>query len=76
MTVGDSNSKTYSIGHRHQITVVNMMKNWNHRYYSHYRIIKYVGFEPILYAINVNAKSSSNVFSEFDSMFRSNVLLV
>ena len=45
-------------------------------YYSHYRIIKCVGFGPIHYAINLEAESSFRVFSEFNSMFLSNVLLV
>ena len=43
---------------------------------SHYRIIKYVGFESIVYAINLGIASSFKVFSEFDSMLPSNVLLV
>ena len=54
--------------------VINMLQDWNHMYSSHYRIIKYVSFEPIIYAINLNIASSSKVFSEFDSMFH--VLLV
>ena len=56
--------------------VVGMLQNWNHRYSSHYRIIKYVGFRPIIYAINPDVALSSKVFSEFDSVFLSNVLLV
>ena len=43
---------------------------------SHYTIIKYVGFESIVYAINLGIASSFKVFSEFDSMLPSNVLLV
>ena len=50
-TVGDLDIKTYLIGQRHQIIVTNMLQKWNHRYSSHYRIIKYVGFESIIYAI-------------------------
>ena len=73
---GDFDSKTYSTEQRHQIIVFNMLQNWNHRYSSHYRIIKYVGFEPIIYVINLDAMSFSKVFIEFDSMFLSNVLLV
>ena len=45
-------------------------------YYSHYRIIKCVGFGSIHYAINLDDESSFRVFSEFDSMFLLNVLLV
>ena len=56
--------------------VVNMLQNWNYRYSSHYRIIKYVAFEPIIYVINLDVTSSSKVFSEFDSIFLSNILLV
>ena len=73
---GNFDSKIYSIGHRHQIVVVNMLQNFNHRYSSHYKIIKYVGFLSIIYAINLNVASSSKVFNEFDSMFLSNVLII
>ena len=45
-------------------------------YYSHYKIIKYVGIEPIIYAINMDVVSFFKVFSECDSMFLLNVLLV
>ena len=48
--------------------VVSMPWNWNYMYSSHYKIIKYVGFEPIIYAINLDVESSSKVFSEFDYM--------
>ena len=56
--------------------VVNLLQNWNHIYYSHHKIIKYVSFESIHYAINLNVASSSKVFSEFDNMFLSNILLI
>ena len=52
--------------------VINILQNWNHKYYSHssyYKIIKYVNFEPIIYAINLGASSSSKCFL-------SNVLLI
>ena len=45
-------------------------------YSNYYRTIKCVAFEPIHYVINMNVASSSKVFSEFDYMFLSNVLLV
>ena len=45
-------------------------------YYSHHRIIKYVDFESIHCAINLDAASFFRVFSEFDYVFISNVLLV
>ena len=38
-------------------------------YFSHYKIIKYVGFESIMYAINMDVALFYNVFKEFDSMF-------
>ena len=45
-------------------------------YFSHHRIIKYVGFEPIYCAINLDDTPSFRVFNEFDFVFLSNVLLV
>ena len=48
--------------------IVNMLQNLSHMYSSHYRIIKYVSFKPIHYAINLNAASSFKVF-KFDSVF-------
>ena len=66
-------NKTYSIGYKYQITIVNILQN--NRYSSHYMIIKYIGFEPIIYAIT-RILSFSTVFSEFDLIFLSNVLLV
>ena len=68
-TIGDLKSQTYSIGQRFQIMVVIMLQNWNHWYFIHYRIIKYLGFKPITYAINLNAVSSSKIFNGFDFMF-------
>ena len=76
MTVSNSDDKTDSIRHKHQIIVINMFKNWNHRYYSQYRIIKYVGFESILYNINLNVTLFFKVFTKFDYMFLSNILLI
>ena len=37
--------------HIHQIMIVNIIQNWNHRHSIHYRIIKYIGFKPIVYTI-------------------------
>ena len=54
---GDSDIKTDLISPRYQIMVVIMLKNWSRRYSSHY-IIKFVGFIPIYYAINLNIVSS------------------
>ena len=39
-------------------------------------IIKCVGFELIHYVINLDVESSSKVFSKFDYVFLSNIMLV
>ena len=39
-------------------------------------IIKYVGFESIIYVINLDGESFSKVFDKFDFMLLLNVLLV
>ena len=54
---------------------VNILQNLSHIYSSHHRIIKYVSFEPINCAINLDT-SFSKVFSEFDCVFLLNALLV
>ena len=54
--------KAYSISRRYHITIINMLKNWSHRYYDYY-IIKFIGFIPIYYAINLNIVSYFMVFS-------------
>ena len=54
--------------------IVTMLHNWINRYSSHYRIIKYVGFEPIRYVINLDVVSSFKVFNKFDCMFLSNYI--
>ena len=52
-----------------------MLLNLSHKNFCYYKIIKYVGFESIHYAINLDVMSSSSkVSSEFDFMFLSNVL--
>ena len=45
---------------------------------SHHRIFKYIGFMPSHYvsAINLDVTSSYSVFSEFDFVSQSDVLLV
>ena len=53
-----------------------MLHNWSHRYSNHYRIIKCADFKSIHYVINMDAMSFFKVFSEFDYVFLSNVLLV
>ena len=47
--------------------IISMLQNYNHKYSSHYNIIKFVGFESIYYAINLGDISSSIIFS--DSIF-------
>ena len=66
--VGDLNGKADSIKTSSQIMVVSMLQNLSHMYYSHHRIIKYVGFKPIHCAINLDIASSSRVLHEFDYM--------
>ena len=43
--------------------IIRMLKNWSRRYSSRY-IIKFVGFMPIYYAINMNIVSSCLVFND------------
>ena len=52
--------KVDSISRNYQIMVINLLKNWNNRYFSYY-IIKFVDFMPI-YAINLDIISSYMVF--------------
>ena len=51
MTVDENNSdgKTNLIGQRRQIMIINILKNYNYRNFSHYIIIKYIDFEQIPY---------------------------
>ena len=35
--------------------VVTMLLNWSYKYYSHYSIIKFIGFKMIYYTINMSA---------------------
>ena len=59
-----------------QIMVVNMVQNWSHTYYSHYKVIKCIGFEPIHHVINLGVALSFKVFCKFDYVFLLKVLLV
>ena len=74
--VGDLNSKTDSIKTSSKIMIFSILLNWIHMYFSHYRIIKYVGFKLIYCAIDLDVVSSFRVFSELDYLFILNVLLV
>ena len=47
--------------HIHQIMIANIIQNYNHKHSNHYWIIKYIGFKPIIYAINLEDVSSSKV---------------
>ena len=38
-------------------------------YYSHYTIIKFLGFEPVFYVINLSVVLSSMIFNEFVYVF-------
>ena len=42
--------------------VVNMLKKWSRKYFSHY-IIKFVDFMSIYYTINLNIVSLCMIFS-------------
>ena len=72
-----SNNKTYLIdliktsNHDHQYAI-----ELNYRYFSYYKIIEYIGFESIIYIVNLDIASSSKILSEFDYIFLSNILIV
>ena len=55
---------------------VSMLQILNLRYFKHCWIIKCVGLKPILFTINMDAASSSKVFSMFDFVFLLVVLLI
>ena len=57
------------------IIFINMLQIWNLRYSMHFFIIKCIGFEAIIFFINVKVVSSFKVFNTFDYMFLSIVLL-
>ena len=46
-------NKVDLINKRYQIMIVNILKNWSCKYFSHY-FIKFVGFMLIYYVINLN----------------------
>ena len=54
--------KAYLINQIYQIMIVSMLKNLSHIYCSHY-IIKFIGFMPIYYVINLDIVLSYIVFS-------------
>ena len=59
-----------------QIIVVKMLLNWNNMYYSHYRIIKCIGFKPIHYVTKLDVMSLSKGLNEFNYVFLSKILPV
>ena len=76
--VDDSDYKIILIRHKSHIKFlfVGMLHQmWNLRYSRHLRITKYVNLEPFVFAINLDAVSSSNVFSVLVFVLRCNVLL-
>ena len=73
--MGDSNNKSYLIKTSNEIMVC-ILQNRIHMYSRYHGIIKCVDFKPIYYAINLDVMSSSKIFSEFDYLFISDILLV
>ena len=71
LCMDDLNGKTIK-----QIQSSNKSYNCSLIYYSHHKIIKYISFESIHYAINLDIASSSIIFRGFESVFQSNVFLV
>ena len=59
-----------------QILFTSMLQIWNFTYFRYCWIIKCVGLEPILFAIDTNAASSSKAFSTLDYVFLSIVSLI
>ena len=74
--MGDFNDKTDSIKTLNQLIIVNILYNLSYMYYSHYIIIKYIGFKPIYYAINLYIVLYFINFNEFNSLFLLNILLI
>ena len=65
-------SKVYTIKDKKMKSMIdNMMYNWNHMYFSYNNNIKYIIFESIHYAINLDTVSSFMVFNDFDFIFLS-----
>ena len=76
--VGDSDDVAISIRWRSHIKflfVGILHQIWNLRYSRHLMITNYVGLEPFILVIYMNAMSSSNVFSTLVFVSRCNVLL-
>ena len=69
-------TKFYPTKSSDQILFVIILQIWNLRYSRHFWIIKCVGVELIIFAINLDATSSSKVLSTFDFVFLLIVLLI
>ena len=54
-----------------QILLVSILQILNLRYFRSFLIIKYIGFESIIFAINLDVASSSKIFNTFDYVFLS-----
>ena len=49
-----------------QILFVSMLQILNLKYFIHFFIVKYIGIESVIFAINLNITSSSKVFITFN----------
>ena len=58
------------------IMFVGMLQIWNLKYSKYFFIIKCIGLELTLFAINLNVMSSSKIFNTFDFVFLSIILLI
>ena len=66
--IGNSNGKFDLIESSNQILLVSMLQILNFMYSKYIWIIKCVGLELIIFAINLNTASSFKVLHTFDSM--------
>ena len=68
-------TKFDSIESSNQIMFVSMQDIWNLRYYMHFFIMKCVCLEQIIFVIKMDIASSSKVYSIFNYVFLSIILL-
>ena len=76
--VGDSDDIAISIrqgSHIKSLFIDILHQIWNLKYSRHLMITNCVGLEPFILVINMNAMSSSNIFSTLVSVSKCNVLL-
>ena len=77
--MGDSNDSAASIKQKSHIIslLISMLhQTWNLRYFRHIRITSCIGLESFLLAINLDAMSSSNIFSSLIFVFRCKCITV